>query len=122
MENAVASEHEEQVALCVWLKAKGVPFFAVPNAGKRSYRTASYFRAEGMKRGSPDLILGRFGVHPDWGLENDKRPVAIEMKAEKGILSPEQRDFHSVLRKEGWIVLVCYGYDDAREQLLGLGL
>ena len=118
MENAVASEHEEQVALCVWLKAKGVPFFAVPNAGKRSYRTASYFRAEGMKRGSPDLVLGRI-----WrATRPDAKPVAIEMKAKKGILSPEQRDFHSVLRKEGWIVLVCYGFDDAVEQLTGLGL
>ena len=112
------TEHAEQVALTKWLDGKGIPYFSVPNAGKRSYRTANYFRAEGMKRGAPDIVI----LRPVEDGAGGYATLFIEMKSKDGRLSPEQRDMHDVIRAEGNMVLVCRGCEDAVRQLVGLGL
>lgn len=100
-----AAEHAHQVAVCQWLTAQGVPHFAVPNAGKRSYRLARYLKAEGMMAGAPDLVIIR------------SPPIALEMKTETGRLSPAQLEAHDAMRKAGWVVLVGKGAKDAVDQL-----
>jgi hypothetical protein len=88
---------------------------AIPNAARRSPRTAAYLKAEGMRAGSPDLILVRLA--PSTGL-----PVAIELKRTTGgRVSEPQAAMHEALRYAGWHVIVARGCDDALAQLAAIG-
>jgi hypothetical protein len=66
-------------------------------------------KAEGMRRGIPDLFLplARHNYHG----------MFIEMKAERGRLTPEQKDFLAFANEAQYIYLVCYGADEAIEQI-----
>jgi hypothetical protein len=55
--------------------------FAVPNGGTRHAREAMSLKASGVVSGVPDMICVYGG-----------RPVAFELKAEKGRLSDDQRE------------------------------
>lgn len=121
------SEHNEQVMLVKWLEAKGIPFFSVPNGaalggGKAGRgRQMAILKSEGLRRGAPDLVLIRLALTE--GVEcNVARPIAIEMKAEDGILSIDQCRTQASMEREGWIVITAYGFDDARLQLEAHGL
>lgn len=79
-------EEEFQIAVIDMLKTlalPGVVYWHVPNGGKRSIKTAARLKRMGVKAGVSDLhvvIPGRgFGV--------------IELKAGKGSLRKEQRQF-----------------------------
>ena len=83
------TEHEEQVALMRLVEMhKGRwpelgMLFAVPNGGDRNMLVAKKLKAEGVKKGVPDLCLPlpRGGYHG----------LYIEMKRQKnGRISPEQ--------------------------------
>lgn len=116
------SEHDEQVLVVDWLRACGVMCFAVPNGAKLSGNRAQrvkqwkWLQAEGALKGAPDLIVAG----------ETRPPVAIEMKRQKRYRGKkpgaDQLEVHRAMRDRGWIVLVCYGFDDARAQLLGLGI
>lgn len=58
---------------------------AVPNGGNRSAITGAIMKREGVARGIPDLLL----LVP----KNGYGAMWIEMKAEKGKLTPEQKAF-----------------------------
>ena len=108
-------EADEQERLCRILRRGGVPFFAVPNGGKRSKAEAVSLVRQGVQSGVPDLVLP--------GSDSRWRCLAIEMKRQKGgKVSPEQESWHTLLRSCGWKVLVCHGCDDAVEQLTSLGV
>lgn len=106
------SEHECQVIVCHWLRAKGIPFFSIPNGvsfggdGKARGRYMNYLKAEGLSNGVPDLICVGSPM------------VGVEMKrVSGGIVGPNQEAWHKVLRDNGWVVLVCEGDVDAIKQL-----
>jgi hypothetical protein len=67
--NAIRKSTEDQLQKSVvgWLQlqeAMGrLTYHAVPNEGKRSYKTAARLQSIGMRAGVPDLvIIGHFGV------------------------------------------------------------
>lgn len=104
----VLPEHQEQVRLMKWVAAvlPMVPklglLYAIPNGGARHKAVAGKMRAEGVKKGVPDLHLpvARQGFHS----------LYIEMKREKGgVLSPEQRWWAAALQAEGHRVECCRG-------------
>lgn len=105
------AEHNEQVALFDWARlAVGrfpelVLLFAVPNGGARNVVTGTRLKAEGVKRGVPDVWLpvARGGFHG----------LVIEMKTAKGRASPEQKAWLNALTAEGWLALVCVGAEKA---------
>jgi hypothetical protein len=103
------SEHDEQVALCHWLDLHDIVYFAVPNGGIRNVVTATRLKAEGVKRGVPDLIV----LLPN-GIN-----VALEMKArESGRILKEQQqwlDFFS--SRPGWRSVVAHGAQEAIKAL-----
>lgn len=102
----VPTEHEEQVRFVNWLETyhSEIWFYAVPNGGKRHIRTAVTLKAEGVKRGVPDLHFPMLGL---W----------VEMKRQRGgKLSPEQKGWIQHLESIGDTVLVCKGADQAIEQ------
>ena len=102
------TEHEEQVALMRLVEMhKGRwpelgMLFAVPNGGNRNIVTAKKLKAEGVKRGVPDLCLPvpRNGYHG----------LFVEMKKQKGgTVSKEQADWIGNLQDQGYKACVCKG-------------
>lgn len=109
----IPSEHTEQVRVIAWWnkwhESFGLPVFAlyaVPNGGMRDVIVAARLKAEGVRRGVPDLLL-----------DVPKRKfhgLRIEMKRIKGgSVSPEQKEVYQFLREQGYSVAVCRGSDEA---------
>jgi len=107
---SLPSEHEEQVGLVNWFRAKfpGVLIYAIPNGEHRAISVAKKLRAEGVVPGMPDLHV------PEWRLW-------IEMKRTKGgRLSEEQKAIHLRLQNIGDQVIVGIGATDASAKILAL--
>lgn len=77
-----------------------------PNGGSRDKREGAKFKAMGVKRGFPDLILlvprGKY-----YGL-------MIELKKLKGgVVSDEQDEWKNYLNSAGYYASVCRGWQEA---------
>ena len=97
------SEHVEQATFVTMFEMQhpGVRIFAIPNGGLRHKGVAQKLKAEGLKKGVPDLFI------PAWLLW-------VEMKREKGgRLSPEQKDWIEYLESVGHTAIVGNGWKDA---------
>lgn len=109
-------EHAEQVALMAWAtySTQRYPVLrwlhAIPNAGKRTPRMAAWFKAEGLKSGVPDLFLpcARNGFHG----------LYIELKVGANKPSDNQRDFLDFAAEQGYLAVVCYSWEEARETIV----
>lgn len=106
------SEHAEQALLIswwsLWAPASGFDpllLFAIPNAAKRSYSLAAWMTAEGLRRGVPDLFLAKSSPRA-YGL-------FVEMKSRTGKVTPEQAEYHVLLRSAGYQAEVCHGCEQA---------
>lgn len=106
------TEHEEQVALMrlVEMHRGRWPelgmLFAVPNGGDRNVIVARKLKAEGVKKGVPDLCLcvPRGGYHG----------LFVELKRQKkGRISPEQVEWIKALRGQGYRAEICLGATEA---------
>lgn len=109
-------EHHEQVAVIHWALYHESKYpelkllYAVPNGGRRSIGVAKKLKAEGVKRGIPDICLpvARAGCHG----------LYIEMKKQKRkgsypSTSKEQKEYLQLLKEQGYATWVAYGADDA---------
>lgn len=105
------SEHEEQCLVIARAEAlaPSVPalrlLFAIPNGGHRHKATAGKLKAEGVRKGVPDMCL----PVPAGGCHG----LYIELKAQKGQASPEQLEWIDALRAQGYRAEVCVGADEA---------
>jgi hypothetical protein len=82
-----------------------------PNGGQRNVATAARLKAQGVRRGFPDLILPvRRGGMPG---------LAIELKSPKGRLTAEQTDWLDFLAQQGWLAVCCVGFDAAKDTISG---
>jgi hypothetical protein len=89
--------------------------FSTPNGGKRDKITAGRLRATGTLRGYPDISLdaARGGSH---GLRIElKRPATPTKPA--GVVSKEQHACIAALNAEGYLAVVCVGWQAAVEVL-----
>jgi hypothetical protein len=110
------SEHNEQALLFQWIdiEAKRYPemalIFAIPNGGFRHARTAALMKAEGVRRGVPDICwpLAKVGPGGVWA------GLFIEMKVDGGRLSDSQKAMHAALHATGYMVVVCWSFEDAK--------
>ena len=104
----VISEHLEQAHLVMWFR-RAYPdtlIFAIPNGGLRSKSQAMKLKVEGVVPGIPDLFV------PEWKLW-------IEMKKVKGgVVSKEQQLMIKYLQSVGYSVIVGFGAEDAKAQIL----
>jgi hypothetical protein len=105
-----APEHRIQVALFDYLALALKPELearAVPNGEKRHISVAARLKAEGVRRGTPDIFVclpqGRIG----W----------LEMKAPKGVLSPDQKHFRDKVLALGHFWGLARTVDEAIEHL-----
>ncbi len=113
------SEHSEQVLLVRKLRGAKLLYCAVPNGGKRQRLDAVKLKAEGVKKGVPDLLI--FDAPPN---HPDCVGTAVEMKREGGSrsdLSRHQKQWAKDLEKRGWLVLVGFGAKDAVSKLIDAG-
>jgi hypothetical protein len=105
------SEHMEQSWLFEWLgkTRPDVLAYAVPNAGLRQGMQGLYFKAEGLKKGVPDICVAE--PRGPW------HGLYIEMKTEIGKTSNEQKDWLVSLLERGYMTAVCRGAVAAGEHI-----
>lgn len=115
--NACPTEDQEQAALMAWaqMQTAARPELAllhhIPNGGARNARTGARLKAQGVKRGVPDLCLpvARGGYHG----------LYIELKRQHGgQVSQQQRWWLNQLRANGYAAQVCNGWQEARWTIL----
>ena len=124
------TEHQEQAALIAWwstyAKTKQLDprlLFAIPQAAKRSYALASYMKAEGLRAGVPDLML----AIPRTGTIYNKGVIPImlfaglfiELKRIGGKPTPDQLAYADLLRRQGFSVVIAYGFEESRRAITG---
>lgn len=104
------SEHSLQTEVLRYLtryRADDVFWFAIPNAGRRTFRAAAKLRAEGMLRGAPDLCIvlpiGRTG----W----------LELKTPTGRLSDDQMGFRARCGRLGHRYTMARTLEEAKDTL-----
>ena len=79
---------------------------AIPNGGKRAISVAKKLKAEGVKRGVPDLFIPELKL---W----------VEMKKVKGgSTSKEQKEWILYLNDCGYKAVVCKGFQAAKQYIL----
>ena len=108
------SEHDDQVTLFEWaaVYAREEPrlelMFAIPNQGgkgQEAIKRGKKMVKEGLKKGVPDIFLPV--------VTNEFGGLCIEMKAEGGRLSKEQKWFLNGLTHGGYLCGVCFSCDQA---------
>jgi len=115
------TEAEIQKELARLLDNAGLLWSATANGGRRDKRTAASLKAQGVKRGLPDILI--FDACPS-GVGCG---LAIELKRprsdgrQRGRVSDAQRVWLEGLRACGWRAEVAYGYDHALDILESAG-
>jgi len=118
------AEHDEQVRFfdyVKWGRNRDRRFhliFAIPNAGKRSFRLAAYMRAEGLLAGVPDICCAfpSGNYHGLW-IELKHAPPGMQIQTRLRKVSNEQKEFLNRLREQGYATAVCFGADEAIDTL-----
>ena len=110
-----ATEAQEQTWLFQWAQAMQALrwpelrlMFHVPNGGHRNKVEAARLKAQGVKPGVPDIFLpvARKGYHG----------LFIELKRlVGGKVSPEQEKMIGDLNKQGYLAVVCKGWNAAAD-------
>ncbi len=102
-------EDQEQQAVVEYCDLMGIPIVHIPNEGKRSAAYGAKMKRMGLRSGFPDLFvpLARGGYHG----------LFIEMKAEGGRATPEQKKWVAKLNAHGYRATVCVGADAAINEL-----
>lgn len=105
------TESQEQKQLIQWCRTdpRLQYLFHIPNESVGGQGWIIRNRQMGVKPGVPDLFypVPLNGYHG----------LFIEMKAGKGRLSPAQQRWHEVLKKFGYQVEVCHGWEEAKRAL-----
>lgn len=110
------TEAQEQERLISWCSYQSCIYkeleliYHIPNGGRRNKREAAALKRQGVKSGVPDLHLpvARSGYNS----------LYIEMKVGKNKCSDNQNKWIDMLLKEGHQVKVCYGAEEAIEEIM----
>jgi hypothetical protein len=109
------SEAQEQIVVMKWAELQSNKYpelnllFHIPNGSYKSKAQAGLFKAMGLKSGVPDLFLP-FASNGFHGL-------FIEMKTTKGRASESQEWWIMELQKQGYLVKLARGCEQAIEML-----
>lgn len=111
MKLAVPTEHDEQKAVVKWFDlqypALRGRLAAVPNGGQRHPAVAAKLKAEGVRKGYPDLQL----LVP----HNGHHGLIIEMKRIRvSRIEPEQLEWLEWFAAMGYRAVVCKGFEAAK--------
>lgn len=121
-------ESEMQRALIRWwagvCKGFGISeflLFSVPNGFNADAKRGSIMKAEGQRKGVPDLVLcvGHYRYKPARDaqgfrtLENDNcHGLFLELKTPAGVLPLDQQLFHEALKAQGYKVVVVRSLEE----------
>jgi hypothetical protein len=83
--------------------------FHVPNGGHRHPAVAGKMKAQGVRRGVPDLVLPVRRPRP---VDQMWTGLALELKVGRNWLTEEQNDWLNILKTHGWMIDVIH--DDWR--------
>ena len=115
MNNLVATEHQEQVALMQWWgyysQAHSIPetlLFAIPNGSFRQKVTGAILKAEGVRAGVSDLFL----AYPSGQYHGAFIELKRDRKASR--VTVMQKRFLKFARDFGYYAVVAYGFEDAK--------
>lgn len=114
------SEHGEQCAVMDWANVHQKIFpmlewlHAIPNGGDRHPAVAAKLKAEGVKKGVPDLCL----PYPTLDMcDGGYCGLYLEMKVKGGTVRPDQKRWIEYLSTAGYRVAVAWSADEAIEIL-----
>jgi hypothetical protein len=118
MQMPARDEHDEQVALFQWADAAQAQhpelamLHATPNGGYRPMVTAVRLKAEGVRKGYPDISLDV--ARGRW------HGLRIELKRADHSNGPtaEQREWIARLRYYGYSAVVAYGAAEAQQVIM----
>lgn len=79
-------------------------------------------RRNGIREGARRKARGCIAGVPDMEFHYRGRALCVELKAERGRLSPEQRVLHARLKAAGTPVAVCRSLDDVIDFLRAQGV
>lgn len=85
-------------------------FIKVSNEGKRTPKNGARMKAEGLQRGFPDVVLFIPRTHKGklyYGF-------CLELKAEEGKISEEQKEYLHLLGQQGYATGLAYGLEAAQ--------
>lgn len=97
--------------------------FAIPNGGFRDKITAGKLKAEGVKKGVPDIFLpvtimpAYAGLFIELKRQASDTLTAGGAKRRAGSTSNEQDDWTVILRDAGYGVVVAFGWREAANQI-----
>lgn len=106
----IPTEHAEQVNFVNWLEFNYPEHkvFAIPNGEHRAISVAQRLKAEGVRKGVPDLFIPSLKLF-------------IEMKRQKGSrTTQEQKDWLAYLDSCGYYSSVCKGFEEAKKEFLSV--
>ena len=108
------SEHRLQVAVAKLLDASGLLWTAIPNGGNRNVVTGAMLKAEGVKRGVPDIMVLEWFWPKAWPEEmTPTHGLFIELKdGTKGKVSEHQKEWLQRLNENGYRAEVCRSLDE----------
>jgi len=99
-------EHNLQARVLRYLTEHHMPDvfgFAIPNAGRRTYRAAAALRAEGMMRGVADTCI----------MLPQGKTLWLELKDIRGVQSDEQRGFQARCMRLHHVYRIARTFDEA---------
>ncbi len=123
-ENSI-SESRSQQAVIKWWSVKCREFriaenllMAFPLQGVRTVRNGARMKAEGMRRGTPDMFLAvKEGCLSDMWYPKARPGLWIELKTPKGVISPHQNNMLALLTEQGFATAVCRSFDEAEKTI-----
>jgi hypothetical protein len=106
----IPKEDYEQIVVATWLSKSNIPFYHIPNGGRRNMLEALKFKRMGVKAGIPDICIpvARKGYHGAYG--ELKRLVG-------GRVSEAQEYWMEELKRQGYYVFVGKGADEFIQQV-----
>lgn len=98
-------ESHIQIAVCDFARLHKIPFYHVPNEGKRSFVMGKLLKRMGMVAGFSDCFMPR-------GNERFKG-LFIELKSGSNKVTPAQLQFINQMIDEGYAAHVAYSTEEA---------
>jgi len=105
------SESLIQKQILAWLKSKRIMAFTIKSTGTFDAKIGMFRKPSPWYRKGVADILGIY----------KGKPLAIEVKAEKGRVSPHQREFLEEFAREGGIAMVARSVEQVERALNEVG-
>jgi hypothetical protein len=106
---------------CARLGTPEILLMSIPNGGNGDAKRGSIMKAEGQRKGAPDLLLAKGRIwrpHPtNCTAARDYLGLFLELKTPTGRLSPEQEAFHQRLREQGYKVVVVRSLEEGIKEI-----